>query len=215
MKEIKVLNNYCGLGGNRKKWPENVKVTAVEHNPEIAAIYQEYFPEDTVIVGDAHEYLLKHYKEFDFIWSSPPCPTHSRARFWGSKGGTCGVAYPDWKLWQEILFLKHHCEKPYVVENVIPYYQGDVFIEPTIELERHLFWSNFKIRPFDFGEAEQRINVTKPSDTVFGFNIADKKINHRKGQLLRNLVNPELGLYIFEQAQGIIRQEKTAQLKLL
>jgi DNA (cytosine-5)-methyltransferase 1 len=211
---MKILNCYAGIGGNRKLW-QNVEVTAVEINEEIAAIYQEYFPDDKVIIADAHEYLLKHYKEFDFIWSSPPCTTHSRARFWGSKGGTTDVKYPDWKLWQEILFLKHYSDYPYVVENVIPFYEKDIFLTPAVELERHLFWSNFSIKPYFFGdEREQVVNTTKPIDTVFGFNISKYKINYRKDQILRNLVNPDLGLYILEQAQGIIRQEKSNQIKL-
>lgn len=72
---MKVLNLYCGIGGNRRQW-ENVEVTAVEHNESIAAIYKDLFPNDIVIVADAHQYLLDHYSEFDFIWASPPCPTH-------------------------------------------------------------------------------------------------------------------------------------------
>ena len=51
---MKVLNLYAGLGGNRKLW-ENVEVTAVEMNEEIAGIYKEYFPQDVIIVGDAHK----------------------------------------------------------------------------------------------------------------------------------------------------------------
>ena len=74
---MKVLNLYACLGGNRLLW-DNCEVTAVELDPELARMYQERFPNDTVIVADAHQYLLDHYKEFDFIWSSPPCPTHSR-----------------------------------------------------------------------------------------------------------------------------------------
>ena len=92
MKEYKICNLYACLGGNRFKWDQvakelgiKIKVTAVELDPELARLYQERFPDDTVIVTDAHQYLLEHYKEFDFIWSSPPCPTHSRANFWGSK----------------------------------------------------------------------------------------------------------------------------------
>jgi DNA (cytosine-5)-methyltransferase 1 len=77
---MKVLNLYSGIGGNRKLW-QDVEVTAVEHNPDIARIYKDFFPKDTVIVGDAHEWLLKHYSEFDFIWTSPPCPTHSQFRY--------------------------------------------------------------------------------------------------------------------------------------
>jgi DNA (cytosine-5)-methyltransferase 1 len=79
---MKVLNLYACLGGNRYKWDEvaeeagiELQVTAVELDPELAKLYQERFPNDTVIVADAHQYLLDHYKEFDFVWSSPPCPT--------------------------------------------------------------------------------------------------------------------------------------------
>ena len=74
---MKVLNLYAGIGGNRKYW-EDVEVTAVEYNEEIANVYQHFFPNDNVIVDDAHEYLAKNWRNFDFIWSSPPCPTHSR-----------------------------------------------------------------------------------------------------------------------------------------
>lgn len=58
---IKVLNGYCGIGGNRKLW-ENVEVTAIDNNQEIAKIYKDNFPNDNVIIGDAHEFLLKHYR---------------------------------------------------------------------------------------------------------------------------------------------------------
>jgi DNA (cytosine-5)-methyltransferase 1 len=214
---MKVLNLYAGIGGNRKLW-QDVEVTAVEYNEEIAAIYQEYFPNDTMVVGDAHEYLLKHYKEFDFIWSSPPCPTHSRARYWGSKGGTCEVKYPDWKLWQEILFLKHYAACPWVVENVIPFYKADIFLPVTAELERHLFWSNLPLNKYHYisvkNYGEQKINVVKPSDTVFGFDISKRKMKHRKDQILRNLVNPNLGLYILEQAMQVKNYQQTSIFEL-
>ena len=77
---MKILNLYAGIGGNRKLWGDNHKITAVELRPEIAAIYQDFFPNDRVIVGDAHQYLQEHYAEFDFIWSSPPCQSHSKLR---------------------------------------------------------------------------------------------------------------------------------------
>ena len=78
-KRLKVLNLYAGIGGNRKLW-KDVDVTAVENNPEIAEVYKQFYPNDKVIIADAHQYLLEHFKEFNFIWSSPPCPTHSKLR---------------------------------------------------------------------------------------------------------------------------------------
>ena len=50
---MKILNLYAGIGGNRKLWG-GVDVTAVEINPDIAAIYQDLFPDDTIIIDDAH-----------------------------------------------------------------------------------------------------------------------------------------------------------------
>ncbi len=107
----KILNCYAGLGGNRLLW-RDCDVTAVEINPEIAKIYQTLFPRDNVIVGDAHQYLLEHYKEFDYIWTSPPCQTHSQIRFnLGVKNRPTEPVYPDMRLYQEIILLQTHQTK--------------------------------------------------------------------------------------------------------
>lgn len=98
--KIKVLNLYAGIGGNRKYW-QNVDVTAVEWDEKIADIYQDFYPQDRVIVGDAHQYLRDYYKEFDFIWSSPPCQSHSRLRYClGVRSGRAEAMYPDFNLYQ-------------------------------------------------------------------------------------------------------------------
>lgn len=183
---MKVLNLYAGIGGNRKLWPDNVQVTAVELDPEIAAIYQQNFPNDIVIVGDAHQYLLDHFKEYDFIWTSRPCPTHSRARFWGwHKERPC---YPDFALYEEIVFLKYHFEGKWVAENVIPYYEPLI---PGKEIGRHLFWSNFRIGNFDHKSSD----IRKLSGTS------------KKDKLERNKVDPEIGEYIFNCAVGVFKKD--------
>lgn len=64
---MKILNLFAGIGGNRKLWGDEHKVTAVEYNKSVANIYQEFYPKDKVIIKDAYKYLLKYYKEFDFI----------------------------------------------------------------------------------------------------------------------------------------------------
>lgn len=223
MKQYKVLNLYACLGGNRYKWDEvakeagvNMQVTAVEWDEELARLYQERFPNDTVIVADAHQYLLDHYQEFDFIWTSPPCPTHSRARFWGFGANGKNPVYPDMKLYQEIIFLQHHFKDKYVVENVIPYY------EPMLAPQkrgRHLYWTNFILpnnvnaRHFD-GLCQAKNEVEKLSK----FHNYDFK-KYKGGQLLnkiaRNLVDYEVGRTIFETALNIQRKQDTKQLSLL
>lgn len=82
----KVLNLYAGIGGNRKLW-EDVSVVAIEINPEVAKIYHDFFPDDVVIVADAHQFLLDNFAFYDFIWSSPPCISHSDIRRAGIHGG--------------------------------------------------------------------------------------------------------------------------------
>jgi DNA (cytosine-5)-methyltransferase 1 len=203
---MKVLNLYAGIGGNRKLW-DGVDVTAVEYDEEIGGIYQYYFPNDTVIIADAHQYLLDHYREFDFIWSSPPCPTHSQIRVAGAKRGQYPPMYPDFKLWQEITFLKHYTkDTAWVVENVSIYY--DPIIKPTFSLERHLFWASFAAPQKSFKKKDIPLINTNGSSKVYGFDIGKFKTKKRKDQILRNMVNPEVGLHVFEAATGCVRAVK-------
>jgi len=195
---IKILNLYAGIGGNRKLWGGDIMVTAVEINPEIAKIYQDFFPNDKVIVADAHQYLLDHYNEFDFIWSSPPCPTHSILNRTGRHKTT---RYPDMRLYQEIIFLQYNFKGDYVVENVNPYY------EPLILPQyagRHCFWSNFNISNLDIRSPKAITEMTKFEIMKYLDIYLDKNIyikpNHCERQILRNCVHPELGLHIFNCA---------------
>lgn len=198
MRTLNILNSYAGLGGNRKLWDGNIKVTAVELDPEIAAVYKELYPKDTVIVGDAHEYLLKHFREFDFIWSSPPCQTHSVLRLTFEHNGWASV-YPDMRLYQEIIFLKHFFKGKYVIENVKPYYTP--LIPPTFKINRHYFWSgDFLMAPgFDCTFTDIR-DKPKEMAKLYGFDLDIlKKFNpYNKRKVLRNCVNPEIGRYIFD-----------------
>ena len=202
---MKILNLYAGIGGNRKLWGGEHEITAVEYKPEIAKIYQDFFPKDKVIIADAHQYLLDHYSEFDFIWSSPPCPSHSRINF--SFKGRFKPKYPDMRLYQEIIFLQNNFEGKWVVENVIPYYTP--LIKPQIA-GRHCFWTNFRILPFKtdiqigtlmHGTRKRIIReVQIPELTALhGFDLSKISIVGKR-QVLRNCVLPELGLKIFECA---------------
>ena len=208
---MKVLNLYAGIGGNRKLW-EDVEVTAVEWDQETANVYMDYFPDDKMIVGDAHQYLLDHYKEFDFIWSSPPCPSHSDIRRCGVHAGQNKAIYPDMKLYQEIIFLDNFAPKKtkWIVENVRPYYEP--LIPPTKKIDRHLYWSNFRIGDLEV-KRELRINHAVGSDTVYGFSVKDSNIENKR-KAIRNMVNPKLGLHILNAARNIITKSNPEQTTL-
>lgn len=195
---MKVLNLYAGIGGNRKLWT-NCEVTAVEYRQDIADVYKHYFPADTVIVGDAHQYLLEHYQEYDFIWSSRPCTTHSRANFWASKtAGNRKKYYPDFGLYEEITFLRHWFNGKWVVENVVPYYKP--LIQPEIKIGRHYFWSNFDIPDFEAKEADIHKGKRDEWKELHGFDLSRHKLKTRKDQIYRNCVHPETGLHIFNSS---------------
>lgn len=198
---MKILNLYANIGGNRKYW-DGHEITAIEINPKIAAIYQDFWPNDKVVIADAHQYLLDHFVEFDFIWSSPPCPTHSQMGWLRMLGGpnkpkeqSSPVRYPDMSLYQEILLLKHFFKGKWCVENVISYY--DPLIRP-MEFGGHYFWTNFPLPPFagekrGIGHGEKIANRAKKLGfDLTKYNGIDKRL------AIRDCTEPELGKHILE-----------------
>jgi len=216
---MKILNLYACLGGNRYKWNEvksDIEVTAVELDTECARLYQERFPNDKVIIADAHQYLLDHYKEFDFIWSSPPCPTHSRARYWNSSNEDNNTTpiYPDMKLYEEIIFLQHYFKGKYCVENVIPYYEPLI---PAKKRGRHLYWTNFNL-PNKLTDRNLKI-VEKGKEMERLIKFHDYDFRRYKGnqfiyKIARNLVDYEAGKTIFETVLGIYKSDNANQTTL-
>lgn len=193
---MKILNLYAGIGGNRKLWGDEHEITSVEIDPNIAEVYQKMYPNDTVIVGDALEYLEKHYNEFDFIWASPPCQSHSQYRHnVGVLGKGFAPILPDTSLYSIIVFLKTYYKGKWCVENVVPYYKP--LVEPTSIMQRHLFWCSNDVKPKEF-EKDAIRSKNKISD-FDGYEVVATSNIKNKRQVLRNCVKPELGLYVLEE----------------
>jgi len=203
---IKILNLYAGIGGNRKLWAGDIEVTAIENNEEIAKIYQDFFPSDKVIIADAQEYLLNNYSEFNFIWASPPCKSHSHIRkeLAVEIRGQSKPIYPDMTLYQIILFLQSYFKGKFVVENVCSYYEP--LIKPQI-LGDHYFWSNCYLGNY-VQKSKHILGTIDEMQKYKGFDLSRYKLRHRKDQLLRNCVHPKLGLHIFNMVF------KTKQIKI-
>jgi DNA (cytosine-5)-methyltransferase 1 len=216
MTPIKILNLYACLGGNRYKWNEvsdNIEVTAVELDPEAARLYQERFPNDIVIVADAHQYLLDNFKNFDFIWSSPPCPSHSKVRISQKNRESFKFIYPDLKLYEEIIFLDNFFDGKYVIENVTPYYEPLI---PAQKRGRHLYWTNF-ILPNVINERKLDGTLTNMKDEVtvlskfHDYDFRKYKGEQAVNKMARNLVDYEAGKTIFETALGIVKAKDDKQ----
>jgi len=196
---MKILNLYAGIGGNRKLWGDEHEVTAVEYEPYIAEAYQKMFPKDRVVVTDAHQYLLEHFKEFDFIWSSPPCPSHSRLSTGLAGWGI--YRYPDMKLYEEILFLKQFFDGKWLVENVIPYYEP--LVHPKMVIDRHFYWANFHIPPMKhYRDYSGEISNATVEELSKGLGITLPKGTKNARKLLRNAVDPRFGQHIMNQVEG-------------
>ena len=196
---MKVLNLYSGLGGNRKLW-KDVEVVAVESNKKIADVYKQNFNQDQVFIEDAHQFLIENMHDFDFIWSSPPCQSHSRmVKATRHKK----LRYPDFRLYEEVFMLKNHFKGKWVVENVKPYYAP--LIEPSAILGRHLFWSNFNISNYNIPSPPNFINLTNTKGANqlkewLGIHYEGNIYyngNHCPAQVLRNCVHPSLGQHVF------------------
>lgn len=210
---MKILNLYANIGGNRKLWGDEYEITAIEIDSKIAAVYQKLWPNDIVVVGDAHQYLLDHFSEYDFIWSSPPCPTHSRINRANAlnpykdntrqieNGGGIPMRYPDMKLYQEIILLTEFYRGKWCVENVVSYYEPLI---PPVQFGSHYFWTNFwfptKGRENMYrGIGGPKKIPIKVLAEMKGFNLEDLKGIDRE-LALKDVTEPELGKHILDWA---------------
>ncbi len=114
--------------------------------------------------------------------------------------------FPDFKLYEVIVFLKHFFKGKWVVENVVPYYEP--LIKPSAQIGRHLFWTNFEVRAQEVKQPKGFINKAtlqgkKEMMDWLGIQFDEViyyKNNHCPVQILRNCVHPDLGLQVFESA---------------
>ena len=186
---MRILNLFAGIGGNRTLWGDSHDITAVEFDPAIAAIYQQRFPTDMVVVGDAYEYLEQHFDEFEFIWASPPCTTHSKLNLFAQN-----IRLPDLRVYSIIIFLDRWHKGKWAVENVKPYYQP--LIPITRDLGRHFFWANFYIPAHRFPQPQGTLKDLALPKLKDWHGITEDVTR----QQLRNCVDCRSGKFILDRA---------------
>jgi DNA (cytosine-5)-methyltransferase 1 len=201
---MKILNLYAGIGGNRTLWGYEHEITAVEINSDIASEYKYKFPNDEVIQTDSHQFLLHNYQDYDFIWSSPPCPSHSRLCYSQKE-----KRYAEMSLYQQIILLNSWFKGKYAIENVIPYY--DYLIQPSVMIGRHPYWTNFKVEQLEV----KNIDVSRSTKEELSEYLSMPIPRINGALLLRNSVEPKVGKHILDCAIKSIDNNKSTQTSLL
>ena len=152
-KVIKILNAFCGIGGNRllidflNLYEIPFEITAIDINKKITAEYKRQFPDDKVITGDAYDYIQHHAKKYDIIWASPQCTTLTALANANNRFKV--RPYADLRLYSLIMWLedKRNFKGLYAIENVVPgkHINNGIPFLPAQKIDRHLFWSNITI----------------------------------------------------------------------
>jgi DNA (cytosine-5)-methyltransferase 1 len=199
---MKILNLYAGIGANRHLWTDH-SITNVEINAQCCAHLSSTYRDDTVVNEDAVEFLLANYNDFDFIWLSPPCQSHTKLTHSFNK--RC-PRLPDFTLYAIHTFLSSFHKGLFVIENVIPYYKP--LIAPSASIGRHALWANFTIPFLKFNNPKGFASMSTESDfqslvSWLGIprppHIYPGKA-HNPCQLLRNATHPAIGNHILNAA---------------
>jgi len=225
---VKILNLYAGIGGNTWNLDrQKHDITHVEWNEEIAQANRELNPLDKVIIGDAKTFLELNYSDYDYIWASPPCPSHASIRKAGAKNGQYDAKVPDMDLYGIIIFLDEYFEGKWTVENVKPFYERldehekkrqealVKIIPPAQESSRHLFWSSHDI-PETLITASN-LNQANNSEMMewLGIELNQNFETVEKRKVLRNCVHPEIGEAILksrnERQENLVSFGETEQ----
>ena len=201
----KLYNGCAGLGANTHLISrERFSITHTEMFQKIADINQEIHKEDEVIVTDSYQYFQDHHEEFEAAWFSPNCQGHSRMV--KATRHNVNKIPPLTDLYGLIIFLTHFYKGDWVVENVVPFYEP--LIKPTLQVGRHLFWSN---KPINNIEDVKRPPGFINNNNIKGVDELKKWLgldfeghvyyngNHSPTQFLRNCVHPEIGKQIMNQ----------------
>jgi len=201
--KFRVLDLFAGIGGTAKGiqrffFEHNIpfQYLAIENDPEVLVAHKKLNPFSVVFAVDAYIYLqYNDLLEFDFIWASPPCITHSRCNMFFNRKN------PDMRLWELVKKLQQQ-NVPFVVENVQPYYTPP--IKPTVKIGRHCFWSNKPILPFrikSFAKDWGWMNIKDweqyhEIDPGITEHIKDRM---KRRQILRNMVHWSISYNIIKQ----------------
>jgi DNA (cytosine-5)-methyltransferase 1 len=199
----KILNLFAGLGGNRMLWDElgEFEITAVELHYRVANIYKKYFPNDKMIIGDAIEFVQTNdIEEYDFIWASPSCLTHTMLQM------VRGYNVPDMTSLYGLItyfdFRLKDSKTKWLVENVKPWYTP--LIKPKFFFGRHYFWGNCYVVEKDLGldykKYDKVIRSTiKQLCKYHGLDRKDFDNSLEDRQLVRNCVHRKMGREILKQ----------------
>lgn len=149
MSKYKILNLYACLGGNRYKWDEvvdNLEVTAVELDPELAKLYQE-------IILLQHHFKGKYVIENVIAYYEPMFNPKKRGRhlYWTNfnlpnkisrdfsmQGSNSNKEFQRLSKFHDYDFSKYKGEqsKTKIARNLVDYEAGKTILETALGIEK-------------------------------------------------------------------------------
>jgi len=220
---IRILDLFCGVGGVARGFQNflldngiEFEYYAIDIDKRVLKAHKLLNPYSKTICRDAWSIDDKEFKEFDLIWASPPCETHSKSRFLNINAKP---TKPDMRLYNLIERL-WSLNMPFIVENVEPYYRPP--IKPIVKVGRHVLWSNLCIKPFklnlqNFMDVKDDIHkLIKYHEIPFELSIKLLKILKKKTRdALRDMVHWRIAYNIAKQViPQVIKGKLMPQTKL-
>ena len=202
---LRILDLFAGIGGvargiHRVLREKGVKYEyiAVDIDKVALFIHKKLNPKSKTIVRDAFTFTPEELYAFDFIWASPPCTYYSRFNsIWRRN-------VEDNRLWEIIRILKY-VGRPFIVENVkMP--KKKIKIEPTLIVDRHMFWSNILLELVPHKPRPKRFDYMTIEDWYEYHNIPPNVRNilrlieyKKRRKYLRSMVDSTLIANLFSQ----------------
>jgi len=197
------------LGFQRFMKENNIcfEYVAVDNDRKVLQVHSLLNPHSKTVLEDAWLISDDRLLQYDFVWASPPCESHS-VLCWKRKD----KPKPDMRLWWLIRRLRK-LKVPFIVENVRPYY--GTILKPTAKAGRHLLWSNLSLKSVQLNSNVTFYDIHNRRDALVEYHgLPGWVARVATRDMLRDMMHPQLSYKLAKQVIPFILSYRSSQLCL-